>query len=101
MNFGFGCLNDLSVIQFVGKLEFTKKISIHQAIKKTERKQKAIFKEMAQNTEKFDFWLFFLATLNVTAPLFLLWANYNINSPIHLQVHKNVMCAKKCWKHQF
>lgn len=55
MNFGFGCLNDLSVIQFVGKLEFTKKISIHQAIKKTERKQKAIFKEMAQNTEKFDF----------------------------------------------
>lgn len=57
MNFGFCCLNFL-VIQFTGKLESTKNISIYKAIKKMKTKQKAIFKDMANNMEKFDFRLF-------------------------------------------
>lgn len=57
MSFAFCCLNDLLVIQFIGKLESTKKISI-----KEYKKASKTFKELdtkAHSMEKFDFRLFF------------------------------------------
>lgn len=92
-NFASCCLNDLLAIQFKGKLESTKK----KPYKTTKRPQKHsknwISRLTAWGNLTFDF---FLTTLNVTDPLLLLGYNYNINSPIHLQFHKNLMCAKKC-----